>query len=151
MKRILVVFLAVVGLSSASAQSDLFVGGGLNLEFGGFTLVSLDAQVGDYGLFGSFGGRAILGLGFSPSVYLKTAADVILPFEVDSEKLTPYAGGGLGLITRNGTAVNIHALGGAEYAIADQFSLFGEVVPGVYLNGGDFTFGLRLGANYQLD
>ena len=151
MKRYLVVLLAVIGLSSASAQSDPFVGGSFDLSFvGGSTFVSLDAQAGDYGLFESFGGRATLGLGFTPGVYLRLASDIIFPFTLENGDITPYAGGGFGLITRGGTLFDIHALGGAEFEVADQFGLFGEVVPSLFISGGTaFGVGLRFGGNYH--
>ena len=153
MKRILVVLLAVVGLSSASAQSDLFIGGSLDIEIvEGTGFIALDAQAGDYGLFDSFGARGTLGLGFSPDIYVKLAADALFPFSVDNDELTPYAGGGIGLITSGGTLFNIHALGGAEYLVSDQIGLFGEIAPGLYISGGTgFGIDLRFGANYHLN
>ena len=153
MKRILVVFLAIVGLSSASAQSDLFIGGSLDIEVAGGTGIALDAQAGDYGLFDSFGARGTIGLGISPGIYIKLAGDALFPFSVDNDELTPYAGGGIGLLTGNGTSFNIHALGGAEYLVSEQIGLFGELAPGLYFGGGDtdFGIGLRFGANYHLN
>ena len=153
MKRYLVALLAVIGLSSASAQSDPFLGGAFNLEFvGGGTYVSLDAHYGDYGLFDSIGARGTVGLGLSPAIYLKLAGDVLIPFEVDSNEITPYAGAGFGLITRGGTIFNIHGLGGAEFEVSDQIGLFGEISPALYISGGTaFGVGLRFGANYHLD
>lgn len=153
MKRVLIVLLTVVGLSSASAQSDLFVGGSLELEFVGSTLVSLDGHVGDYGLFSSFGGRATLGLGLSPDVYLKLAADTLFPFQTSNPELTPYVGGGFGIYIDEGTLFNIRSVGGVDFQVAEELSLFAEVAPGIYINDGDSDFGagLRFGINYSLN
>ncbi len=153
MKRVLVVLLTVIGLSSASAQSDLFVGGSLEFEVGlGTTLISFDGQAGDYELFDSFGARGTLGLGIEPDVFLKLGADALFPFEVSSPELTPYVGGGIDIIFDFGTIFNLHGLGGAEYLVSDQLGLFGELTPGLYFgNDTDFGVGLRFGANYHLN
>ena len=152
MKRILVVLLTVFGLSAASAQSDLFAGGSLELEFVGSTLVSLDGHVGDYGLFGSFGGRGTVGLGLSPDIYLKIGADGLFPFETSNAELTPYVGGGFGVYVGDGTLFNIRSVGGVELEVADNLGLFGEIAPGIYIASGDSDFGaaLRFGANFGL-
>ncbi len=153
MKRYLVVLLAVIGLSSASAQSDPFVGGSLDIEvIAGDAAIALDAQIGDYGLFDSFGARGTVGLGVSPDIYVKLGTDVLFPFSTSNNELTPYAGAGLGFITGIGTYFNFHALGGVEFEVADQFGLFGEVAPGLYIRGGTgFGISLRFGGNYHLD
>ncbi len=152
MKRILIVLLVVIGLSSASAQSDLFAGGSIELEFVGPTFVSLDGHVGDYGLFGSFGGRGTLGLGLSPDVYIKLAGDALFPFQTSNAELTPYVGGGLGIYIGDGAFFNIRSVGGVDFLASDQLSIFAEVAPGIYIGDGDSEFGaaLRFGVNFDL-
>lgn len=154
MKRILVVLLTVFGLSAASAQSDLFAGGSLDIEFiDGISFIAFDGQVGDYGLFGSFGGRGTLGLGIDPDFYLKLAGDALFPFELDNPDLMPYAGGGFGIYVGDfSTFFSIHGLGGLEFAVDEQIGLFSEISPGLYIGSGDTEFGvgLRFGANFGL-
>ena len=151
--RCLGVLLTLFALSSASAQSDTFVGGSFDLEFiGGGTFVALDGQFGDYGLFNSFGARATLGIGFIPEIYAKIVGDVLFPFQTTNRDLFPYAGGGLGIDIDDGVGVNIHALGGVELAASDRLGLFGEVAPGILIRSDvDAIFGLRFGLNYHLN
>lgn len=161
MKRFFLIALigSVAAFSVASAQNAKpYLGGGIGFTFtsggsgGAFTFHS-----GADNLLGSLGLRGVGVIGIRPS-FTEVAAEVLASFP--SETLKPYVGGGVGgsfseaadTVSNAISGLEVHGVGGLEYAVSDSVGLFGEAQPRLYLgSNAAFGLGFRFGANYYLD
>jgi hypothetical protein len=156
MKRPLSVVLAglIAASSLAFAQSESvlvepFVGGGVALGVPGGD-PSLTLQGGAANLLRPLALRGVFEIDLDGVASL--GADLITYFPTSLE-LAPYVGGGLALALTF-PAYEVHAVGGLEYFVNSDASLFAEVQP-AYRIFADIDDGLganvRLGANYRWD
>ncbi len=151
MKRFLMVVL--VGLAAfplAFAQdADPFIGGGFGVTFvGGDTLTAITIQGGADDLLGSAALRGNFDIGISGG-YFAFGVDFLADFP--SDDVTPYFGGGFGLLQANSSFFQIHATGGLEFLVSTLVGLFAEIQPTYFLSAQQFGASLRFGANYHFD
>lgn len=137
-------------LAPASAQNAKpYVGGGFGATFIGVSGGALTLQVGAEDLLGPLGVRGILVVGLS-APFFEGAAELLASFPSGHLKL--YVGGGVGSAIGGPTNLNVHGVGGLEYAATDSVGLFGEVQPRFYVTQASaFSLGVRFGANYHFD
>lgn len=154
MRKLILTVLAAALLAGGSAfaqQEDTYAGASLGFASAGGTAFSIAFHGGVDNLItqniGVRGDLSVLvaggtAFGLGVNALYKDAVDTTTPVEV-------YGGAGPRILVSGGNAFfGFGALGGAEYMIADQIGLFGELR--VDLNfGGPALFGLGLGANYH--
>jgi hypothetical protein len=152
MKRLLAALLVLGSFCpSAFAQAlppKPFFGGGFGLTFvGGDSLVALSFQGGAADLLGPLGVRGNFDIGISGS-YFEFGLDLFGTFP--AEGLSPYVGGGVGVLSGGGTFFNLHGTAGLEL-LFERIGLFGEVQPKFFITANQFGAALRFGANYRFD
>ncbi|MBF6594637.1 MAG: hypothetical protein IVW51_09335 [Thermaceae bacterium] len=144
MKRLWVLLALGFSLLAFAQTPKPFAGASLNFQWiNGIGLTGLLLQGGAYDLLGDAALRGSIGLGLTPTNYFELGVDVLVPLSTD--RLTPYAGGGLGYVNFSGTSfVGLRGIVGADYTASKDISLFGEAVPILYLVNGGTAFGIQL-------
>lgn len=145
--------LMLIFLSSfAAAQEETPSSGSFYAGIGYSVPTRLLAQVGyDSSAFeAGFSGRASLQYAFGTSGFI-ALGDAMYKFEPST--VTPYFGGGLGVVSvfttyGSATGFELHATGGSDFFVAENFSLFAELQPFLFLTPINyFDIRLNLGAN----
>ena len=130
----------------SSAGLSIVTGGQANFGFGA------DVAIGAEKVFGDFGVRGNLGLGFgSNSARFGFGADLLYPFAGSDVK--PYVGAGFGArFGSNGYTSNfdLHGILGADFKFTPTASIFAELEPSMYFAGGSSAFNLGIGAGLKV-
>lgn len=154
----LVGFLLVCPLATAQDTSP-YVGTGFGFTFvNGSVGGALTLQGGVEHLLGPVGVQGVAVIGISVP-FIEFAAELLGHFPMGS--LKPYVGAGVGVSPTGAAdiispsralALNAHAVGGLEVAVADAIGVYGEVQPRLYFDEvTSFGLGFRFGANYHFD
>ncbi|MDZ7706064.1 MAG: hypothetical protein U5L04_16445 [Trueperaceae bacterium] len=136
------------GVVTAGAESNLYAGASLGLDFFADEEFSLD---------GYFGFRDLL----ATNVDLRANVGIILGgidlttlgasaiYNIDSgSNVTPYLGGGLRVFFNGDTDLGIGFVGGADIGLSDRFDLFTEFKSDVFFDGGSYG-GIAVGGKYN--
>lgn len=148
MNRILLAVLAVLALSSAMAESSLYLGARgfapLNPQAFSLTNLSIGGQLGAN--FEMFGLRGLVqtNLGFSS---LRVGGDAYLNLGSNLSKI--YLGGGGSVGLAGGLDPEAHGLAGLETKLGGM-GLFVEALPGFGFGGVQPVFDLKLSAGLNI-
>lgn len=144
MKRWWILPAVFLGLTAFAQTPRPFAGASLNFQWiNGIGLTGLLLQGGAYDLFDQATLRGSMGLGLSPTNYLELGLDALLP--LDTGRLSPYLGAGLGYLNVGGTGfVGLRGILGVDYGTTREIHLTGEVLPTLYLVNGGAAFGIQL-------